>query len=44
MVNRYRRRWYENFGIEQPFPWMLVALYLTPPALVLAALVLASLL
>lgn len=34
------RRWYGRFGIEEPFPWVLIALASAPPiGLVLAAAV-----
>lgn len=30
-----RRRWYERFGIEPPFPWLLIGLYAIPVLIVI---------
>lgn len=34
-----RRHWYERFGIEPPFPWLLVAMYAVPVLIVLVGVI-----
>lgn len=34
-----RRHWYQWFGIEPPFPWVLLAVYAIPVLLIAGAVV-----
>jgi len=33
-----RRRWYERFGIEPPFPWAFVGIYIVPVLIVIGGI------